>query len=143
VYGLNTKENCGACGVKCTKPGEECVDEGSGLKCAVPCVGLGLTECSFQCKDLLTDVQNCGACGAGCKAPGPNQRRSCESGVCAFECMPGFGDCNNDTSDGCETNLGVHPANCGACGNACNAAAGQPCIEGKCLMAACDGGVTK
>lgn len=135
--------NCGACGVKC-KVGEECVDEGNGPECAVPCARFGKTLCPGpQCVDLLTDVNACGACNAPCRPPGPNQTRACVKGVCEYECKAGFADCNGDPSDGCETNLNIHPGNCGACGNACNIAAGQPCVEGKCLTAACDGGVTR
>lgn len=137
------RNNCGACGVKCG-PGEECVNEGNGPECAVPCARFGKTLCpGFQCKDLLTDVDACGSCNGGCDRPGPNQAASCSKGLCKYECAEGFADCNGDPSDGCETNLGTHPANCGACGNACDIAAGQPCIEGKCLQVACEGGTTR
>jgi hypothetical protein len=69
--------------------------------------------------------------------------RSCNKGICAYECATGFADCNGSSADGCETNLRTHAGNCGACGNACDVAAGQPCVEGKCLMTDCDAGVTK
>lgn len=138
VIGLDTEENCGACGIKCTKPGERCVDEGNGYECAVPCAKSGKSSCKGKCVDLLSDVGACGSCGAPCDAPGPNQVTSCNKGVCVYECAPGFGDCNGSTLDGCETNLRQHPSHCGACGNACDLAAGQPCVEGACLMKACD-----
>ena len=93
--------------------------------------------------DLLNDPSNCGACGSPCKEPGKNQARTCKKGVCAYECAPGFADCNGDPSDGCEVDLSIHPAHCGACDVACDVAAGQPCIEGKCLMTECDAGVTR
>ena len=143
VEGLDTKENCGACGITCDKPGEECVNEGNGLECAVPCARFGKVLCGFECVDLLSDVGSCGACFSGCKPPGPHQVSSCSKGVCAYECEPGFGDCNGDSTDGCETDLSVHPGNCGACGNACDVSVGQPCIEGRCLMTECDAGVTR
>ena len=137
------KDNCGACGNKCTGPGEECVDEGSGPKCAVPCASTNTTLCGGECEDLLNDPQNCGACGAGCAQAGPHQSTTCSKGLCGFECEAGYADCNGTPADGCEVDLRIHPANCGACGNACDIAGGQPCIEGKCLTAACDGGVTR
>jgi hypothetical protein len=143
VHGLNTKDNCGDCGIKCTKPYEECVDEGNGWECAVPCERFGKVLCGDECVDLLNDVGACGACSSGCKPSGPNQVGSCKKGVCSYECVPGFADCNGDSTDGCETNLNTHPGNCGACGNSCDTQAGQPCIEGKCLMTDCDGGVTR
>lgn len=53
------------------------------------------------------------------------------SGGCT--CAHGFGDCNGDPDDGCETDLD-DPENCGACGNVCD--------NGKCenLSCACEGG---
>ncbi len=143
VPDLASDDNCGGCGIKCTKPGEHCINEGNGWECGVACAKDGKVLCGFECADLLNDVGNCGACGAGCKPPGPNQARACKKGVCEYECAPGFADCNGDPSDGCEVNLNIHPANCGACGNACNIAAGQPCVEGKCLMTECDAGLTR
>lgn len=139
---IDTKDNCGGCGIACTKPHQECVNEGNGLECAVPCERFGRVLCGKECTDLLTNVFNCGACDAGCRKAGANEVASCSKGVCHYECNPGFGDCNGDPTDGCETNLSTHPGNCGACGNVCNLAAGQPCIEGKCLMKECDQGAT-
>ncbi len=143
VESLADKNNCGGCGIKCTKPGEECINEGNGHECAVPCAKFGKVLCGLECADLLNDPNNCGACGSPCKEPGKNQARTCKKGVCAYECAPGFADCNGDPSDGCEVDLSIHPAHCGACDNTCDIAAGQPCIEGKCLMTECDAGVTR
>jgi len=147
VDSLKTTENCGTCGNKCAA-NEECVNEGNGYECAVPCERSGKVRCSNTCVDLLNDVQNCGTCGNACRFGGDDESKlketaSCKEGLCVYECQPGFADCNNDPSDGCETDLSVHSKNCGACGVTCDVAAGQPCIEGKCLMQECDAGVTK
>ena len=133
--------NCGGCGIKC-KNGEECIDEGFGVECAVRCSRFGKVYCPDipaldPCVDFLTDPDNCGGCGRVCPKAGPNEIRACKKGLCANECVTGFADCNADTSDGCETNLMAHPANCGACGNRCDIGAGQPCVEGECLMTTC------
>lgn len=139
------KNNCGGCGIKCLGA-EECVNEGNGFECAVPCARFGKSKCpnaNPTCTDLLTDVFNCGGCNNACPNAGPNQVRSCNKGICAYACATGFADCNGNSADGCETNLLTHAGNCGSCGNACDAAAGQPCVEGKCLMTECDAGVTK
>lgn len=142
VTSLTARENCGGCGIKCTGA-EDCVDEGNGYTCAVPCKKLGRTLCPGGCADLLNDPATCGSCNGGCPTPGPNQASICKKGLCGFECAPGFRDCNGDPLDGCETNLRTHPANCGACGVTCDVAAGQPCIEGKCLMTSCEAGVAR
>lgn len=136
----NDTENCGSCGNKCA-PGQICRDFGAGPRCQDPCEKLGLAECTQGCADLLSDENNCGVCANGCPNPGPNQVKTCTKGLCGFECVEGFGDCNNDPLDGCEVNLRIHPSHCGACGNQCDIGAGQPCVEGKCLMTECDAGV--
>lgn len=134
--------NCGACGNKC-KAGESCVDEGNGPECAVPCARFGKSACPDGCKDLLTDVLACGSCNGACAPSGPHQVSACSKGVCTHDCAPGWGDCNGDATDGCEVDLRVHPSHCGACGNACALTAGQPCVDGVCLMTDCDAGVTR
>jgi len=134
------RNNCGGCGIKCAA-NEQCIDEGYGYECAVPCARFGMTKCKQGCFDLLNDPNACGGCESRCRNAGPNEVRSCKKGLCAFTCLPGFADCNGDESDGCEVNLKNHPESCGACGNRCYIAAGQPCVDGKCLMAECDGGL--
>lgn len=135
-------KNCGACGVVCG-PEQECRDDGNGPQCLDLCEKSGLTKCTSGCRDLLADRFNCGGCGISCPNPRANQSTECHKGVCELECLPGFADCNGDPNDGCEVDLRVHPANCGACGMTCDFGAGQPCIDGKCLMVECDAGVTK
>ena len=146
------KDNCGACAKACAS-GQTCIASGM----APPACGCapGETLCGTgsqaHCANLQTDPANCGVCDHPCgyinflapigyeNAPG-----SCKKGFCEYECNPGWGDCDGNTLNGCETNLQVNPANCGVCGNRCDVAAGQPCIGGACLMVECDAGtVTK
>lgn len=56
---------------------------------------------------------------------------TCNSSGCA--CATGFGDCDGDPDNGCETDLN-DPDNCGACGNVC---ANGACED---LACACDAG---
>ncbi|HMR06175.1 MAG TPA: hypothetical protein PKA88_10360 [Polyangiaceae bacterium] len=44
-------------------------------------------------------------------------------------CDPGFGDCNGDATDGCETSLSDNDQNCGACGRSC---LGGACSQTQC-----------
>ncbi|AKU97410.1 Tryptophan synthase alpha chain [Labilithrix luteola] len=134
--------NCGGCGIVCG-PGEECRDEGNGHECLIPCKKSGTVLCDEVCIDILNDPNNCGECGLACPSQSDNQIRSCKKGICQVDCAKGYADCNGDPNDGCETDLRVHPGNCGACGHSCDIADGQPCVEGQCLMAPCNGEVTK
>jgi hypothetical protein len=136
----NNPSNCGNCGVVCG-PGQECRDDGNGMECLDVCSTSGMQKCTLGCRDLRSDPTSCGACGNACPAARAHQIASCTKGVCAMECAPGFADCNGDPMDGCEVDLGSHPGNCGTCGHECNFAAGQPCVDGKCLMGPCDAGV--
>ena len=112
------KVNCGACGKTC---------ENSN------------TCCSGACSDVTSDVNNCGGCGAACQLQnvmGP----LCASSVCGFsKCKPGFGDCDLKPQNGCETNIGVDPKNCGACGMSCGpfANAIPGCMTATCTIASC------
>jgi hypothetical protein len=46
---------------------------------------------------------------------------ACDGGACA--CTGGFGNCDGDDANGCETALESDAANCGACGRSCLGAA--------------------
>lgn len=132
-----TNDNCGGCGVKCG-PNETCRPDGFGHRCIATCESVGLADCGTGgCRDLRSDVDTCGSCSHKCPEPKAHQQKTCHKGTCELECLPGWADCNGDPNDGCEIDLNAHPANCGACGNRCNVEAGQPCIEGKCLMREC------
>jgi hypothetical protein len=138
--------NCGGCGKKCG-PDQVCIVPSSGTPtCAC---AKGETLCSSTreglfCTDLLMDASNCGVCGYACPGstlPSSHGFPKCGQGFCSYECEEGWGDCDSNPSNGCETNLMVNTGNCGACGNRCDTSAGQPCIDGKCLMVECDGGL--
>jgi hypothetical protein len=65
-------------------------------------------------------------CGDGVCSPG----ETCQScpGDCTCNCPAGFGDCDGNLQNGCETNLNS-VQNCGACGQACAQAGGSnPCV---------------
>lgn len=52
---------------------------------------------------------------------------TCSEGKC--ECTGGFGDCDGDDANGCETPLATDPLHCGSCGRDCQ---GGDCVLGQC-----------
>ncbi len=77
--------------------------------------------------DLNTDPANCGSCGTTC--PGDHATATCESGQCKFACAQGFADCDQSSSNACETELAATPRHCGKCGHDCF---GGGCKTGVC-----------
>jgi hypothetical protein len=94
--------------------------------------------CSDTCASTLSPAVGCAAeACAPCELP--NAVPMCEGGRCAIAtCELGFGDCNADASDGCETNLRADAAHCGACDQACALpTATAACQLGRCVPASC------
>ncbi|MSP62205.1 MAG: hypothetical protein EXR72_18105 [Myxococcales bacterium] len=98
---------------------------------------MGSLCCSGSCAAVASDPQNCGACGTACK--GAHSQVACAAGKCTLsgKCDAGWGDCNANPADGCETNLHIDPNHCTMCGMKCaipNAI--NACADG-CYAAAC------
>ncbi len=146
-------DNCGACSYRCASidPGEldhvaKIIDECTNSVCGIVCED-GWKNCNQAiydgCESDLTDGNNCGKCGISCAYP--NAQGVCldpESATCAMgDCKPGYADCDQDSSNGCEVSTSMDPTNCGSCGNTClpadNATVG--CLLGTCMMV-CDEG---
>jgi hypothetical protein len=86
-----------------------------------------------------TDPNNCGACGNLCGSL--NDTPSCVAGQCQLACDSGYGDCDANPSNGCETSLN-NPSHCGSCSNVCSAAhtSALSCNSGNCGIAGCQSG---
>jgi hypothetical protein len=106
----------------------------------------GSACCAGGCVDTAADPAHCGACGAACAVA--NAAPACTASRCGVaRCNDGFGDCDGDTTTGCETSTRTSAAHCGACGTACAARpnATATCAEGACAYACamgfgdCDG----
>ena len=81
-------------------------------------------EMCGDCKNLCPDTATCSTdvcmCGSEVCDPKtmPGTNLSCATGTCTATCKDGWGDCDNDMSNGCEVDL-TQPDNCGTCGNVC------------------------
>jgi hypothetical protein len=79
------------------------------LVCAMP-----LSLCGSDCYNLAVDPDHCRTCTTVC-VNRPLATRTCVDGVCGIRCATGYGNCDGDLVNGCETNLTTRK-NCGACG---------------------------
>jgi hypothetical protein len=103
------------------------------------CGGGTMKCCGGRCLDASADPSNCGQCGKSCSAP--NAQASCVGGQCAAgACLPGFGDCDGNKANGCETDTRIDPASCGGCGTACTFPNGVGACADGCYLAACNPG---
>jgi hypothetical protein len=91
------------------------------------CNGSPIDGCEV---DTDHDPLHCGSCEATpCVVS--NATPDCSAGRCAVRsCNTGFGDCNSDATDGCETNVLTSTAHCSKCNTACTA--GMTCQSGQC-----------
>lgn len=122
--------HCGGCNSACTPV------ENADVSCADG-------ACTFTCKVAYhacdghcardNDPAACGPTCRTCPEP-PHAIATCEADACGTRCRSGFGDCNQDPTDGCEVALATNPQHCGACNNPCpNAAnAAVACAAGTC-----------
>ncbi len=136
--------NCGACGNPCrlANANARC---NAGV-CAVASCATGYENCDSDPKNgceafVAKDPFHCGTCPKVCTSQF-GAAPFCNGGTCAEKsCAPGLMDCNNNTNDGCETNLASDVNNCGFCGNSCNLPnATGTCVGGTCRVQACTGG---
>ena len=117
---------CGSCGNDCTAL-PHVVASGAGCssgKCSYTCVA-GFGDCRATGTGCSTDLSTpaaCGTCANDCtNLPHVNGPTNCGTGHCSFppsSCAAGYGDCNGDPTDGCETALN-EAAHCGTCATTC------------------------
>jgi hypothetical protein len=140
---LDGLDNCAGCSTVCDKA--SC---GGGVCTAVVCAS-PLADCDrdeVDCEvDLSADVDNCGGCDLACKfqVATPHATLACMNSDCHAVCAAGYGDCDEDYADGCESVLD-DPTHCGSCNANCNAAlahsATTNCSAGTCELVTCASG---
>ena len=119
---LQSEQNCGSCGATCdtSLTNVESAECGEGGACALACAKR-YDDCDDNpqtgCETEVTLQERCGSCDGACDIE--NAVVSCETGDCSFvRCAEGFGDCNDDLDDGCETPLD-RVETCGSCDISC------------------------
>jgi uncharacterized protein (TIGR03382 family) len=102
------------------------------VSCVAACAA-NEVNCPTGCAELSSDPFNCGGCGNDCAALLPNvATATCSANACAIAtCDAGFGDCDADTANGCETDTQTSFDHCGSCNQPCQA--GQVCQNGMCV----------
>jgi len=125
-------QHCGACGVKCPSPFNSSPICSSG-ECSFQCVG-AYSDCNGVAADgceidTATDEANCGACGFGCVLA--HATALCVTQACTIgQCDTGWGACDGNLANGCETNTLTSTQHCGECDHACSAPANADAICG-------------
>jgi hypothetical protein len=129
---IRTNSDCGDCDVGCSLP--NAVTSCSTGTCSLASCSAGFGDCTASpgCETALGTSTNCSACGDTCT--NSHGTTSCGGSAGSYACAPvceaGWGNCNGNRSDGCETNT-TTAQNCGACGNTCGSSA-PFCVSGQC-----------
>ncbi|MBL8604225.1 MAG: discoidin domain-containing protein [Myxococcales bacterium] len=143
---VDTQSNlshCGGCGVVCPSR-SNATSTCMGGRCGYTCLA-NRADCDSDANngcetDTQSSAAHCGGCGRAC-ASRPNTVASCASASCQYRCAAGFGDCDGNAANGCETNLATSPNHCGACNTVCNLAnAVSACTAGACIVSGCNTG---
>lgn len=115
-------EHCGGCANVCDLPHAtpQCVGgECRVLECEAPYEDCDLDPTNGCEVNLEEDADHCGSCFKPCLEL--NGRATCSKAKCGIDCDPGYDDCDGLPQNGCEKDLTRDVANCGACGEVCEA----------------------
>jgi hypothetical protein len=138
---LHALNHCGSCGAVCENVPHASLSCSTGT--CQPTCNSGYANCDKAltngCETDLHTNGNCGGCGVNCAYA--NGAASCSTGTCQLgTCNSGYGNCNNNTRDGCEQRLNTS-SHCGQCGKACSVANASPnCGSGSCQIGNCNSG---
>ena len=141
-----TLTDCGNCNTACSfaNAAATCTLSGSTVSCNMGACTSGYADCTSTagCETPLGTATNCASCGNACTAlHGTNP---CQGSPGNFACVPscdsGWGSCDSNAPNGCETQLNSN-TNCGACGQGCSMPHGtSSCSSGTCTLTGCSTG---
>jgi hypothetical protein len=132
-------DGCNGCSCDPDLGGFFCTEGGCDARCPIPDLDVVCFDNPIWARATYTAHEPC--CRFACAAAAPADWSVHASlGECEGSCANGFGDCNGDPTDGCETSLS-DPNNCGSCGHVCAYPhAGAECLDFTCRLASCDSG---
>ncbi|HWA71689.1 MAG TPA: hypothetical protein VG937_05135 [Polyangiaceae bacterium] len=128
-------QHCGSCTLACAAPHgtNSCV-----AGACTPSCGTAYGDCDRNqasgCETVFaTDSENCGACGVACAQL--NAQNVCQAGACVPTCTNGFLSCDQNPSNGCETDARTNKQHCGSCDGVCqdNHTSSNVCQGGACV----------
>jgi hypothetical protein len=111
---------------------------GSDVACTAP-----QKLCGSACVNMDDPAYGCSPDGcAPCVSGEPHATVACANGSCVLgACAPGWDDCDNDATNGCETNTDSEKYDCGGCGVACTIPhSSEECVGGTCTFVSCVSG---
>ncbi len=135
-----SNQHCGFCNNACDLP--NATSSCSAGTCQVTQCNTGFADCDGEpangCEvELATDPDHCGQCARACS--GSNvASRICLAGKCQSTCVGAFSNCfqppGTFPDDGCETDTGTDPDNCGSCSYSCSGlgSTSRGCTAGQC-----------
>ena len=98
------------------------------------CVGQ-VVPATETCDGTDNDCDNAtdeGGADVSCAARA-NSSATCTMAACRYTCAVGYGDCDGNATNGCETDTRVSATHCGMCGHPC--ASGERCSGSMCGVA--------
>jgi len=133
-------KNCNACNTACSAANgtASCTNGACGITCNAGfdnCDGNVANGCEVN---LKTDTSHCGTCPTVCTAS--NGTPACNNGTCGIVCASGYGDCDGNLANGCETNITNNKNYCGSCTTACNATNGTASCTASTCHISCNSG---
>lgn len=145
-------ENCGSIGFACRehiKPDNPNGDPTLVLciagKCVIEQCISGRADCNNNYEDGCevytgSDSNNCGYCGNKCQFP--NSVSDCQFSTCSLvNCINPYANCDNNISNGCETDTSKDINNCGRCHKICAFPnAYSECVNSECKFIGCKSG---
>jgi hypothetical protein len=134
--------NCVQCLTPATCPGVD--GDCQHRTCTSGTCGMEFVPSHTGCPGGVCDGSGaCVQCVSEIDCPVPeNALATCNANTCGYTCDLGFGDCDDDPSNGCETFLSGDTSNCGACGVVCDLphAGLMLCGGGTCQVLTCEFG---